>query len=828
MSSRSGMKMTPATPDSFLRRGSPARPRRRLSAGLAVMLLGTVAAQGLDANLPFPYPQPHPVESVFGDPALSPTPDAHTTWDEAWIQATVNQGNPFTDYGHWRLDNIVYQPPWVIGREGDGPTQWTSSERNAWNALWGAPIDWRDGSLLSYNLLPPPAEAEEPAEGWPLVVINPGSGALGRSSGAVTHWASTYHREHFPGYVVTFNPQARPMDYLPDGNAFILPVFHEQFEVLDALMADAALNINPNRVYASGFSMGGSTTWLMALHRPHFFAAVAPVSSRPLTSHEQAEWLRHLPIWMTTGHDDGGSGSSQYLQAYQWLRAAGAESVRFWEVQFTGHASNVERSFFLPAWMFSQERTPAPDPIARASLTHSDGLTIAFSSDGSGDPEGGDVQVDWDFGDGHTSTASAGHHTYAETGAHTLRLRVWSDANRLTTVYRTVIVDGDSLTINAPPRSNGISAHTPFNTPVALSRADFEAVFSDEDGDPLAAVRFDTAPILGQLLLDGEPVARGQVIPVEELDGLVYLPTGNTGVERIDFNVFDGYSWSPYVNPLSLPYPPNRSDVLGGAFNGLRWTPHITPRLSVSIGEPPPSTLFADLWTASSATMETSTITVGSQYFVDDEGPVLTELPDYLEGAENIRTTSTRTTTNGVQDSNQSGAGTWIRFEVTRDATIYVAYDGRNSAVPAWLDDWEFVSGDEVKSWIHYDLFKKEFPAGSIVELGTNRAPPGDGPNGYFVMGQASSPDNGGGDDGPPAEPPNPQPSVVRTGDGAFLLRWEGDPDMTYVLRSSDALGDPALWPVVTEIPGREGAMEHAPAMPGAGPRFWVLEVFPR
>lgn len=791
----------------------------------SVLFLGFAAPlSALDPNLPHPYPRPQPVSSVFGNPALAPSGDGTAQWDEALVQATVNAGDPFSDHGHWRLSNVLYRAPWVIGQTGTAPTQWTSAEAAQWAQQWDATQDWEDGSLLRYTLLRPPADAPRPPDGWPLVVLNPGSGGVGGSGGPVTEWGSPYYRQHYPAYVLNLHPQERTMDYLTDA-VLTMPSFHAAFDLIDSLLEDAAFDIDPRRLYVGGFSMGGSTTWLMMLKRPHFFAAAFPVSSRPIHTFAEAERLRHHALWMTTGHDDGASGSSYYLRAYQQLMAAGAERVRFWEVQFTGHSGTVLRSFFLPEWLFAQTLPQSSPPVAEMSVTRAGDLTLLF--DASSEPGDSITRIDWDFGDGNTAEGTLAQHTYLAPGTYTVRLRVWNAANRTATEYRTVVVSPASLVVNAPPKAHGFNVETPYNTAFAFSNADFEAVTSDPENDVLAAIRVDRLPIKGQLRLGDTPVVAGQVIPAAELDNLTYLPAGNTGWDRFEFRVADAYGWSPFWNDLSFAFQPNRGEMDSGVFDHLQWSPYRNPMVSILIGPPPPSALFTGLWTASSGMIETANITVGAQFFSDDTGPVIVALPDEFEGAEMIRTTSSRTTTGGIQDSNRSSAGTWIRFTVDADARVFVAYDNRGAATPAWLDDWEIHSVGEIRAWFAagYRVYKKDFTAGSTVELGTNKAPPAQSNNinSYFIIGQALG-------EGPPGgDPPTPVPArseLLRLPDGSFRLEWQGAPGFLYRVRESEDLSiPPEDWPIVHEAMSADEPSTYGPlTIPEGTRRFWIIE----
>jgi glucose/arabinose dehydrogenase/PKD repeat protein len=82
-------------------------------------------------------------------------------------------------------------------------------------------------------------------------------------------------------------------------------------------------------------------------------------------------------------------------------------------------------------------------PIAAASGTPTSGqapLTVAFSSAGSSDPEGGALTYSWTFGDGGTSTAANPSHTYTSNGNFTATLTVRDPQNLTATASVPVTV----------------------------------------------------------------------------------------------------------------------------------------------------------------------------------------------------------------------------------------------------------------------------------------------------------------------------------------------------------------------------------------------------
>ena len=61
-------------------------------------------------------------------------------------------------------------------------------------------------------------------------------------------------------------------------------------------------NIDTNRMYLTGLSMGGRCTWKLALAMPDTFAAIAVVCGR--TNTYEFETIADMPIWMFHGVKD--------------------------------------------------------------------------------------------------------------------------------------------------------------------------------------------------------------------------------------------------------------------------------------------------------------------------------------------------------------------------------------------------------------------------------------------------------------------------------------------------------------------------------------------
>jgi predicted peptidase len=75
-------------------------------------------------------------------------------------------------------------------------------------------------------------------------------------------------------------------------------------DMLEALVEEVIddLDVDEDRVYLTGLSMGGSATWQLAARRPEWFAAIGPISGRSVPS--KAPRLRNMPVWAFHGARD--------------------------------------------------------------------------------------------------------------------------------------------------------------------------------------------------------------------------------------------------------------------------------------------------------------------------------------------------------------------------------------------------------------------------------------------------------------------------------------------------------------------------------------------
>jgi hypothetical protein len=126
------------------------------------------------------------------------------------------------------------------------------------------------------------------------------------------------------------------------------------------------------------------------------------------------------------------------------------------------------------------------------------------------------------------------------------------------TTTLTITIDGR----NDPPAGQDRTIQLTEDTPVPLAPADFG--FSDPDvGAGFSAVRIDSLPASGTLLLNGAPVVIGQIVPFASIGQLSYRPPLNanrdnlTAPPSLRFSVQDQHgAFDPQPNTIDFAIAP--------------------------------------------------------------------------------------------------------------------------------------------------------------------------------------------------------------------------------------------------------------------------------
>lgn len=198
---------------------------------------------------------------------------------------------------------------------------------------------------------------------YPLIVVFHGSGAIGSDNvsqlGILSKlFASPNIQNKYPAYILAPQFSMRSSDYILDDNRNVQvskarTYLQSALQLIDSLQQN--LNIDRKRIYAIGFSMGGSTVINALSARPDLFAAGISISGIP--QFDRIHHLSTIPIWLIHGMEDTENPINSDEEFYKEMNTIG--KVRFWKLKGVSH-DNVFSSLLLgenlPKWLFEQHR----------------------------------------------------------------------------------------------------------------------------------------------------------------------------------------------------------------------------------------------------------------------------------------------------------------------------------------------------------------------------------------------------------------------------------------------------------------------------------------
>lgn len=171
---------------------------------------------------------------------------------------------------------------------------------------------------------------------------NTGSGLEKREPGANGFASESIYSKN-PSFVIA--PEA------PAGTKSFKEISSRIYTLIEHLTAH--LPVDRDRIYVTGYSMGGMGSWALIAGRPEMFAAAAPIGG-PLGP-TKVEALPKIPIWLHFGELDRGDefrGLAKQLQetnpAFKSTEYPGADHV--------GFHFKVAKDPALYEWMFAQKR----------------------------------------------------------------------------------------------------------------------------------------------------------------------------------------------------------------------------------------------------------------------------------------------------------------------------------------------------------------------------------------------------------------------------------------------------------------------------------------
>ncbi|QAA32908.1 prolyl oligopeptidase family serine peptidase [Clostridium manihotivorum] len=131
---------------------------------------------------------------------------------------------------------------------------------------------------------------------WPLILSLHGSGERNKDIETVKQYGIhkiLRENEDLPFLVVS--------PHCPKDESWEM-----QFKFLRELLDIVQKNysIDSERIYLTGYSMGGYGTWNFAITNPELFAAIAPICGGAISLKKAVRYLKDTPIWVAHGDSD--------------------------------------------------------------------------------------------------------------------------------------------------------------------------------------------------------------------------------------------------------------------------------------------------------------------------------------------------------------------------------------------------------------------------------------------------------------------------------------------------------------------------------------------
>jgi len=258
-----------------------------------------------------------------------------------------------------------------------------------WSALWAQYEDFEyhyftaeSGFTLPYRLLKP----QQPtlATSYPLVVFLHGGGDVGNDNESQLSnfpqcFLDSSNRATYPCYIIA--PQCPSVD--TGWSSF--PYFPYDIEtpseppltiaavlaLIDSLRGSHGLNIDDNRIYVTGFSLGGEGTFDLLTRRPELVAAAIPICGIGDTS--KAYVYKDVPLWIFHGSQDEINDVMYSRMIVATLISLGAHP-KYTEYDGVGHRCwdmAYAEPDLLP-WLFAQHKNnqiPVLHPHKQAGVS---------------------------------------------------------------------------------------------------------------------------------------------------------------------------------------------------------------------------------------------------------------------------------------------------------------------------------------------------------------------------------------------------------------------------------------------------------------------------
>ena len=218
-----------------------------------------------------------------------------------------------------------------------------------------------DGTVLQYRFLAPSRNVK--GKSYPLVLQLHGSGGIGTDNLKqldllAKTWALPDVRERYQAYILIPQFPIRSANYGPpaaDQHAKHSMALNAALELADEFVLNHS--VDKSRIYAVGFSMGGSAAWLAPTLRQDLFAAIVPLSGiAPENSF--APLFQSLPTLVIHGTSDTENPTTADLRFVREVHRIGGNKIQMREYQGLDHQMPAEfyPGYWWRDWLFEQHR----------------------------------------------------------------------------------------------------------------------------------------------------------------------------------------------------------------------------------------------------------------------------------------------------------------------------------------------------------------------------------------------------------------------------------------------------------------------------------------
>lgn len=209
---------------------------------------------------------------------------------------------------------------------------------------------------LRYGLFKP--DGYDPQKKYPLVVYLHGSrDTVSREM----NWYQPASQKNHPCFVLTPKCEVSDQGWGNTWRDDHTVATAKTLKLVDSITK--VYNIDVNRLYLYGISMGGFGVFSILQKNPGKFAAAFAICGGSST--KAGERIKDTPLWIFHGEIDDVVPVNLSRDIYQEILKKGGRKVLYTEYPGVKHNSweNASRETKLPTWLFSQEKgKPMKDP----------------------------------------------------------------------------------------------------------------------------------------------------------------------------------------------------------------------------------------------------------------------------------------------------------------------------------------------------------------------------------------------------------------------------------------------------------------------------------